>query len=99
MLKTVLKRDYQFNIEKKFVRPIIRYGQILHEQSAEKTRIVDIGGLNAMNFIKLILMFLGLIFGVMLFFWLFGLVTSLIWYGFWIAVIAAVGYGGYKLFL
>jgi hypothetical protein len=34
----------------------------------------------------------------MLFFWLFGIITSLIWYGFWIGVIAAVGYGGYKLF-
>ena len=51
-----------------------------------------------MNFIKLILTVLGLIFGVMLFFWLFGLITSLIWYGFWIAAIAAVGWGGYKLF-
>jgi hypothetical protein len=51
-----------------------------------------------MNFIKLILTLLGLIFGVMLFFWLFGLITSLIWYGFWIAVIAGVGYGGYRLF-
>ena len=51
-----------------------------------------------MNFIKLILTVLGLIFGVMLFFWLFGLVTSLLWYGFWIAVIAGIGYGGYRLF-
>ena len=51
-----------------------------------------------MNFIKLILTLLGLIFGVMLFFWLFGVITSLLWYGFWIAVIAAVGYGGYRLF-
>ena len=51
-----------------------------------------------MNFLKLILTVLGLIFGVMLFFWLFGLVTSLLWYGFWIAVIAGIGYGGYRLF-
>ena len=51
-----------------------------------------------MNFIKFILAILGLIFGVMLFFWLFGLITSLIWYGFWIGLLAAVGYGGYKLF-
>jgi len=51
-----------------------------------------------MNFIKLILAILGVIFGVMLFFWLFGLITSLLWYGFWIGLIAAVGYGGYKLF-
>ena len=51
-----------------------------------------------MNFIKLILAVLGLIFGVMLFFWLFGLITSLLWYGLCSAVLAAVGYGGYKLF-
>ena len=51
-----------------------------------------------MKFIKLVLAILGLIFGVMLFFWLFGLITSLIWYAFWIGLLAAVGYGGYKLF-
>jgi hypothetical protein len=38
----------------------------------------QVGGLD-MNFIKVILAILGLIFGVMLFFWLFGLITSLIW--------------------
>ena len=51
-----------------------------------------------MNFIKVIVAVLGLIFGVMLFFWLFGLITSLLWYGIWIGLLAAVGYGGYKLF-
>ena len=51
-----------------------------------------------MNFIKLILAILGLIFGVMLFFWLFGLITSLLWYGIWIGLLVAAGYGGYKLF-
>jgi hypothetical protein len=51
-----------------------------------------------MKFIKFILAILGLIFGVMLFFWLFGVITSLLWYGFWIGLLAAVGYGGYKLF-
>lgn len=51
-----------------------------------------------MNFIKLILAILGIVFGVMVFFWLFGLVTSLLWYGFWIGLIAAAGYGGYRLF-
>ena len=51
-----------------------------------------------MNIIKFILAILGLIFGVMLFFWLFGLITSLLWYGLVIGVLAAVGYGGYKLF-
>jgi hypothetical protein len=56
-----------------------------------------VGGF-AMNIIKVILAILGLIFGVMLFFWFFGLITSLIWYGFWIGVLAAAGYGAYKLF-
>lgn len=51
-----------------------------------------------MNIIKVILAILGAIFGVMLFFWLLGLVSSLIWYAFWIGALAAVGYGGYKLF-
>lgn len=51
-----------------------------------------------MNFIKLVLAILGLIFGVMLFFWLFGLVTSLLWYGLVFGIIAAIGYSGYKLF-
>ena len=40
-----------------------------------------------MNIIKLILAVLGLIFGVMLFFWLFGLITSLLWYGFVIGLL------------
>jgi hypothetical protein len=52
-----------------------------------------------MNIIKLILSLLGLIFGVMLFFWVFGLITSLLWYAVVFGVLAAVGYGGYKLFL
>ena len=51
-----------------------------------------------MNFIKVILAILGLIFGVMVFFWVLGIVTSLLWYGVWLGLIAAVGYGGYKLF-
>lgn len=51
-----------------------------------------------MNLIKVIVAILGLIFGVMVFFWLFGLITSLLWYGIWIGLLAAVGYGGYKLF-
>jgi len=61
-----------------------------------RSKVYD-GGF-AMNFIKIILAILGLIFGVMLFFWLFGLVTSLLWYGFWIGLFAAAGYGVYRLF-
>lgn len=51
-----------------------------------------------MKLIKLILAVLGMIFGVMLFFWLFGLVSTLLWYGIVFGLLAAVGYGGYKLF-
>ncbi len=51
-----------------------------------------------MNIIKIILAILGIILGVMVFFWLIGVVYSLIWYLFWIGVIGAIGYGGYKLF-
>ena len=50
-----------------------------------------------MKLIKFILAVLGLIFGVMLFFWLFGLVSTLLWYGVVLGLLAAVGYGGYKL--
>src|SRR5213080_9095 len=41
----------------------------LERTNASGFRIVDIGGWNAMNLIKLILTLLGLIFGVMLFVW------------------------------
>ena len=51
-----------------------------------------------MKLIKFVMAVLGLIFGVMLFFWLFGLVTSLLWYGLVIGVLGAIGYGGYWLF-
>ncbi|QYO67338.1 hypothetical protein [Leptolyngbya sp. 7M] len=51
-----------------------------------------------MNIIKIILAILGIILGVMLFFWLLGIVTSLLWYGLWIAVIGGIGYGAYRLF-
>ena len=51
-----------------------------------------------MNFIKIILAILGIIFGVMLFFWVVGIVSSLIWYALVVGVLAAIGYGGYKLF-
>ena len=52
-----------------------------------------------MNIIKIILAILGAIFGVMLVFWLLGIVYSLLWYVFWLGVVGALGYGGYKLFL
>ena len=51
-----------------------------------------------MNFIKIILAILGLIFGVMLFFWVVGFLYSMVWYALWIGILGAVGYGGWKLF-
>ena len=52
-----------------------------------------------MNIIKLILAAIGLVFVGMLFLWVLGFLTSIIWYLFWIGVLGAIGYGGYKLFL
>jgi fatty-acid desaturase len=52
-----------------------------------------------MNWIKILLAIIGLFLGVWLIFWIIGLVTTLLWYAFWIAVVGAIGYGGYKLFL
>ena len=51
-----------------------------------------------MNIIKIILAVLGVVFGVIVFFWLLGIISSLLWYGFWIGLLAAVGYGGYRMF-
>lgn len=51
-----------------------------------------------MNFIKYLLLILGLVFGFFLVSWLIGLVGTLLWYGLWIGLLAAVGYGGYRLF-
>lgn len=51
-----------------------------------------------MKIIKIILALIGLYLGVILMFWVLGLVSSLLWYGFFIGMLAAVGYGGYKLF-
>ena len=51
-----------------------------------------------MNIIKIILALLGIFFGVMLLFWVIGLVSTLLWYGVVIGLLAAVGYGGYKMF-
>jgi high-affinity Fe2+/Pb2+ permease len=51
-----------------------------------------------MNFIKVILAILGIFLGIYLFFWVLGVVSTLLWYGFWIGLVAAIGYGGYRLF-
>jgi len=51
-----------------------------------------------MNFIKFILTILGLIFGVMLVFWVLGFVFSMVWYLLWIGILGGIAYGGWKLF-
>lgn len=51
-----------------------------------------------MNIIKLILGALGVIFGVLIVLWLLGFIWSIIWYLLFFGIIAAIGYGGYKLF-
>ena len=51
-----------------------------------------------MNIIKLILAIIGLFFGLMVVFWVLGIVSTLLWYGVIIGVLAAVGYTGYSLF-
>ena len=52
-----------------------------------------------MNFFKLILILLGIGLGIYLVFWiLFGIVSTILWYAFWLALIGLGGYAGYKLF-
>ena len=52
-----------------------------------------------MNIIKIILAAIGLVFVGMAFLWVLGFLSSILWYVFWIGLLGAVGYGGYKLFL
>jgi len=52
-----------------------------------------------MKFIKFLLLLLGIGVGLWLVFWLIGLISSLFWYVFWIAILGVGGYAGYKLFL
>lgn len=51
-----------------------------------------------MKFIKVILTLLAILFGVIGVFWLLGIVWSLLGYAFWLGIVAALGYGGYRLF-
>lgn len=51
-----------------------------------------------MNIIKFILVVLGAVFAGLIVLSLFGWLGTLIWYLFWIGVLGAIGYGGYKLF-
>jgi hypothetical protein len=51
-----------------------------------------------MNIIKLVLGALGVIFGVLIVLWVLGFLWSIIWYLLFFGIIAAIGYGGYRLF-
>jgi len=50
-----------------------------------------------MKFIKFVLVALALLLLVWFGFWAIGIVSALLWYAVVIGVIAAVGYGGYRL--
>lgn len=52
-----------------------------------------------MNIIKFILGAIGLVFVGMLLLWVLGWVGSILWYAFWLGLLGAAAYGGYKLFL
>lgn len=52
-----------------------------------------------MNFFKFILILLGIGLGIYILFWLFGILSAILWYLFWIALFGLGGYAGYKLFL
>ena len=51
-----------------------------------------------MNIIKFILAAIGFIFVGMALLWVLGFLSSIIWSLFWIGLIGAVAYGGYRLF-
>ena len=50
-----------------------------------------------MDTIKLILTVIGVIAVVIVGIWLIGIVSAILWFGLWIGLLAAIGYGGYKL--
>lgn len=52
-----------------------------------------------MKILKLLLLLLALGVGAYILLWLFGIIASLFWYLFWIALLAIGGTVGYKLFL
>jgi hypothetical protein len=51
-----------------------------------------------MSIIKLILGIIGIFIAGMVVLWVLGILSSLVWYLFWIAVLGGLAWGGYKLF-
>lgn len=52
-----------------------------------------------MDTIKIILTVIGVIAIVVVGIWLIGIISAILWVALWIGLLAAIGYGGYKLFL
>jgi hypothetical protein len=50
-----------------------------------------------MDTLKIILAAIGVIAVVVIAIWLIGIISALLWFLLWAGLIAAVGYGGYKL--
>ena len=50
-----------------------------------------------MDTIKIILAVIGVIAVVVVGIWLIGIISALLWFALWIGMLAAIGYGGYKL--
>ncbi len=51
-----------------------------------------------MDTIKIILTVIGVIAIVVVGIWLIGIISALLWFALWVGLLAAIGYGGYKLF-
>jgi hypothetical protein len=52
-----------------------------------------------MKILKILVLLVAIGLGAYLLLWLFGFIASLLWYAFWIALVAIGGTVGYKLFL
>lgn len=50
-----------------------------------------------MDTIKIILAVIGVIAVIIIGIWLIGIVSAILWFALWVGLIAAIGYGGYKL--
>jgi hypothetical protein len=50
-----------------------------------------------MDTIKIILAAIGVIAVVIIAIWLVGIISAILWFALWAGLIAAIGYGGYKL--
>lgn len=52
-----------------------------------------------MDTVKIILTVIGVIALVVVGIWLIGIFSAILWFMLWVGLLAAIGYGGYKLFL